>query len=66
MMKISQKIATELNVANSLYQDPSQSPEILALDFIDAEKGVADLKAALDGAKARCDGVDFKGSSCSK
>jgi uncharacterized protein len=38
-------------LANSLYQDPSQSPEMLALDFIDAEKGVADLKTALDGAK---------------
>ncbi|CAH0991820.1 Protein YhgF [Sinobacterium norvegicum] len=38
-------------LAESLYQDPSQSPEMLALDFIDADKGVADLKAALDGAK---------------
>lgn len=38
-------------LAESLWQDPSQEPEQLAARFVDAEKGVADVKAALDGAR---------------
>lgn len=38
-------------LALGLYQDPTQSPETLAAGYVDAEKGVADIKAALDGAK---------------
>ena len=38
-------------LADSLWQDPSQEPEQLAARFVDAEKGVADVKAALDGAR---------------
>lgn len=42
-------------LANTLREDPSQTPEILATSFIDAqtgkEHGIADTKAALDGAK---------------
>ena len=38
-------------LADSLWNDPSQSPEVLAESFIDAEKGVADVKSALDGAR---------------
>ncbi|PCJ29039.1 MAG: RNA-binding transcriptional accessory protein [Moraxellaceae bacterium] len=38
-------------LAETLFQDPSQNPEELATSFIDADKGVADSKAALDGAK---------------
>lgn len=38
-------------LANALYQDPSQNPETLAADYINAEQGIADTKAALDGAK---------------
>ncbi len=38
-------------LAQGLYQDPTQNPETLAAGFVDAEKGVADVKAALDGAK---------------
>ena len=42
-------------LANSLQEDPSQTPETLAANFIDAqtgkEHGIADTKAALDGAK---------------
>src|SRR5690606_19537827 len=38
-------------LANALYDDPTQDPETLASGFVDAEKGVADTKAALDGAK---------------
>jgi len=42
-------------LANSLREDPSQTPEILATRFTDAvtgkEHGIADTKAALDGAK---------------
>ncbi|ROS01987.1 uncharacterized protein EDC56_2436 [Sinobacterium caligoides] len=40
-----------LPLAESLYDDPNQSPELLAMDYLDADKGVADIKAALDGAK---------------
>ncbi len=39
-------------LADGLRADPMQKPEELALRFIDAEKGVADIKAALDGARA--------------
>lgn len=38
-------------LALSLRNDPSLNPEQEAEKFIDAEKGVADVKAALDGAK---------------
>jgi len=39
-------------LALSLREDPTQTPETLAEGFIDAEKGVADVRAALDGARA--------------
>ena len=39
-------------LADGLLVDPSQVPETLAASFIDADKGVADTKAALDGARA--------------
>ncbi len=39
-------------LADGLREDPTQKPEELASRFIDAEKGVADIKAALDGARA--------------
>ncbi len=38
-------------LANQLYEDPSQDPDTAAQAFINAELGVADAKAALDGAK---------------
>ncbi len=38
-------------LADTLWTDPSQSPEELAQAYIDADKGVADIKAALDGAR---------------
>lgn len=38
-------------LANSLWQDPQQEPEQVAATFVDADKGVADTKAALDGAR---------------
>ncbi|MBA0187399.1 Tex family protein [Pectobacterium odoriferum] len=38
-------------LADSLWQDPSQEPELTAQAYVDAEKGVADVKAALDGAR---------------
>ncbi len=38
-------------LANQLFEDPSLSPEVLAAEFVDIEKGVADIKAALEGAK---------------
>ncbi|UKH16762.1 Tex family protein [Actinobacillus pleuropneumoniae] len=38
-------------LADSLWNDPSQLPETLAETFVDAEKGVADVKSALDGAR---------------
>jgi uncharacterized protein len=42
-------------LANTLREDPSQTPEILATRFIDTqtgkENGIVDTKAALDGAK---------------
>lgn len=39
-------------LADGLLADPSQSPEIFAASFVDGENGVADTKAALDGARA--------------
>lgn len=38
-------------LANKLFDNPSLHPEEEANNFVDAEKGVADTKAALDGAK---------------
>ncbi len=38
-------------LADSLWQDPSQDPEQLAAGYVDADKGVADVRAALDGAR---------------
>ena len=39
-------------LADGLLADPTQVPETAAAAYIDAEKGVADAKAALDGARA--------------
>ncbi|PTI38947.1 RNA-binding transcriptional accessory protein, partial [Staphylococcus xylosus] len=39
-------------LALGLREDPSQSPEAAAEPFVDADKGVADVRAALDGARA--------------
>jgi len=39
-------------LAETLLTDPSQHPETIAESYVDAEKGVADTKAALDGARA--------------
>ncbi|BDU19535.1 Tex family protein [Dyella sp. GSA-30] len=39
-------------LATTLREDPTQSPETLAEGYVDAEKGVADVRAALDGARA--------------
>lgn len=38
-------------LADALWQDPQQQPEQLAERYVDADKGVADIKAALDGAR---------------
>lgn len=38
-------------LADSLWQDPQQQPETLAEGYVDADKSVADVKAALDGAR---------------
>jgi len=38
-------------LADGLYDDPQLSPETEAARFVDADKGVADVKAALEGAK---------------
>lgn len=38
-------------LADALFNDPGLDPAVLAAGYIDAEKGVADIKAALDGAK---------------
>jgi len=38
-------------LAMTLLKDPAQSPEEIAASFVDAEKGVADVAAALDGAR---------------
>ncbi|MGN6321900.1 MAG: Tex-like N-terminal domain-containing protein, partial [Dyella sp.] len=39
-------------LATGLREDPTQAPETLAAQFVDAEKGVPDIRAALDGARA--------------
>jgi protein Tex len=39
-------------LALGLREDPTQSPETFAESFVDAEKGIADVRAALDGARA--------------
>ncbi|HEX7338397.1 MAG TPA: Tex-like N-terminal domain-containing protein, partial [Rhodanobacteraceae bacterium] len=39
-------------LADGLRDDPSIAPEERATAFVDADKGVADAKAALDGARA--------------
>ncbi|MGH8073867.1 MAG: Tex-like N-terminal domain-containing protein, partial [Lysobacter sp.] len=39
-------------LADGLLADPSLTPEAFAAGFVDAEKGVADPKAALEGARA--------------
>ncbi|RAS27758.1 MULTISPECIES: Tex family protein [unclassified Pseudomonas] len=38
-------------LADGLFNDPNLAPETEAARFVDAEKGVADVKAALEGAK---------------
>ncbi len=38
-------------LALGLYEDPNKNPEIFAIEFVNTEKGIADAKAALDGAK---------------
>ncbi|MCS3406267.1 MULTISPECIES: Tex family protein [Gammaproteobacteria] len=38
-------------LADTLWTDPQQQPESLAERFVNADKGVADVKAALDGAR---------------
>ncbi|WP_340620079.1 Tex family protein [Xenorhabdus siamensis] len=38
-------------LADLLWQDPQQEPESAASAYVDADKGVADTKAALDGAR---------------
>ena len=38
-------------LAEQLWQDPKLMPEAVAEQFIDSDKGVADTKAALDGAR---------------
>jgi uncharacterized protein len=39
-------------LADGLLEDPTRVPEAFAAGFVDADKGVADAKAALDGARA--------------
>ncbi|TAG66507.1 MAG: hypothetical protein EAZ24_16135, partial [Burkholderiales bacterium] len=39
-------------LADAIINDASIAPEERAADFVDAEKGVADTAAALDGARA--------------
>ncbi|MBB5018450.1 uncharacterized protein HNQ59_001739 [Chitinivorax tropicus] len=38
-------------LADGLLADPTQEPDALASQYVDADKGVADSKAALDGAR---------------
>jgi uncharacterized protein len=38
-------------LADSLFNDPTLNPEQAALSYVDAEKGIADSKAALEGAR---------------
>jgi len=39
-------------LADGLLGDPTQTPEVVAAAYVDPEKGVADVKAALEGARA--------------
>jgi uncharacterized protein len=39
-------------LALGLREDPTLSPDVFAESFVDADKGVADVRAALDGARA--------------
>ncbi|HET6397811.1 MAG TPA: Tex-like N-terminal domain-containing protein, partial [Pseudoxanthomonas sp.] len=39
-------------LADGLLEDPARVPEEFAAQFVDAEKGVADARAALEGARA--------------
>lgn len=39
-------------LADALLGDPAQEPRAIAVGFVDAEKGVADAEAALEGARA--------------
>jgi uncharacterized protein len=39
-------------LADALRANPAEAPEALALAYVDAEKNIADIKAALDGARA--------------
>lgn len=39
-------------LADLLFADPNQDPQTQAMAFVDADKGVDDAKAALDGARA--------------
>ena len=41
-------------LADALLAHPSQAPETAAAGYVDADKGVADVKAALEGARAIC------------
>lgn len=38
-------------LADQLFNDPSQDPDTLATGYVDAAKGVMDIKAALEGAR---------------
>jgi len=38
-------------LADTLYRDPAQEPEAVAGGFVDVDKGVDDIKSALDGAR---------------
>ena len=38
-------------LADQLYADPTLDPQVLAATFVSEEKGIADIKAALEGAK---------------
>ncbi|ATZ72943.1 RNA-binding transcriptional accessory protein [Idiomarina sp. X4] len=49
------QIAIEAGIeplADLLWKDPTQNPEQAAADYVDANKGFADAKAVLDGARA--------------
>ena len=39
-------------LADGLLADPTRDPQVLAASFVDTDKGVADTKAALEGARA--------------
>ncbi|MGW8436979.1 Tex family protein [Nocardiopsis sp. NPDC055879] len=39
-------------LADGLFDDPTQDPQQVAASYVDADKGVADTKAALDGARS--------------